>query len=87
MYVYGKDGFLYQADPTRVADVPGSRGVEVPALPAPIDNPFHYLAAAVRGELTVAPTDLSALENNLTVMEILSAAVRSAHTGKPVRLR
>jgi hypothetical protein len=37
--------------------------------------------------LTVAPTDLSALENNLTVMEILSAAVRSAHTGKPVRLR
>lgn len=87
MYVYGKDGFLYQADPTRVADAPGSRGVEAPALPTPIDNPFHYLAAVVRGEQTVAPTDPSALENNLTVMEILSAAVRSARTGKPVRIR
>ena len=70
-----------------MADAPGSRGVEAPALPAPIDNPFHYLAAVVRGEQTVAPTDPSALENNLTVMEILSAAVRSARTGKPVRIR
>lgn len=87
MYVYGKDGFLYQANPNRVADAPGSRGVEAPALPTPIDNPFHYLAAVVRGEQTVAPTDPSALENNLTVMEILSAAVRSARTGKPVRFR
>jgi predicted dehydrogenase len=86
MYVYGKDACLYQADPKRVARNPGQPALETPALEAPYDNPFHYLAAAVRGEIRVSPTDLSSLENNLTVMEILSAAVRSARKGTPVKL-
>ena len=86
MYVYGKNGFLYQPDSKRVADAAGKPGVEVPALEAPIDNPFRYLAAAVRGELKVEPYDLCSLENNLVVMEILSAAVESGRTGKPVKL-
>ena len=86
MYVYGKDGFLYQADPKRVAGKPDQPAQETPALEAPYDNPFHYLAAAVRGEITVSPTDLSSLENNLIVVEILSAAVRSARKGVPVKL-
>ena len=43
-------------------------------------------AAAVRGNLDVKPTDLSALENNLIVMEILEAAKQSARTGKTVTL-
>ena len=86
MYVYGKDGFLYQANPTKFSDAPGKPWTDAPALSAPYDNPFHYFAAAVRGEITVGPTDLSSLENNLTVVEILSAAVRSSHTGEPVRL-
>ena len=86
MYVYGKDACLYQADPKRVARNPGQPALETPALDAPYDNPFHYLAAAVRGEIRVSPTDLSSLENNLTVMEILSAAVRSARKGTPVKL-
>ena len=86
MYVYGKDAFRYQSDPRHVADAPGRPGAEAPALAPPFDNPFHYFAAAVRGEVTVSPTDLSSLENNLIVMEILSASVRSARTGRPVRL-
>ena len=86
MYVYGKDGFLYQADPDRVSDAAGKAPARVPALPRAIGNPFRYLAAAVRDELEVRPTDLSALENNLIVMEILSAAVKSSQTGAPVRL-
>ena len=86
MFVYGKDGFLYQSDPKHVSAAAGKPGIEVPALEAPTDNPFRYLAAAVRREITIAPTDLSALENNLTVMEILSAAVESARTGSPVKL-
>ena len=86
MYVYGKDACLYQADSKRVARNPGQPALETPALDAPYDNPFHYLAAAVRGEIRVSPTDLSSLENNLTVMEILSAAVRSARKGVPVKL-
>ncbi len=86
MFVYGKDGFLYQSDPKHVSDAAGKPGIEAPALEAPIDNPFRYLAAAVRKEIEIAPTDLSALENNLTVVEILSAAVESARTGAKVVL-
>lgn len=86
MYIYGKDGFLYQADPERVADAVGKAPAPAPALPHDIANPFHYLAAVVRGDLTVRPYDLSALENNLLVVEILTAALRSSKTGKPVKL-
>jgi len=57
-----------------------------PALQAPYDNSFRYLKAAVRGEINIEPSDLSALENNLTVMRILDAALRSAKTGKAVKL-
>jgi predicted dehydrogenase len=86
MYVYGKDGFLYQADPTRVANAAGAQPVAAPALEAPLDNPFRFLAAAVRHEIEIPSMDLSSLENNLIVMEILSAAVESARTGIPVAL-
>jgi predicted dehydrogenase len=86
MYVYGKDGFLYQANPTGVANAAGAEPVAAPALEAPLDNPFRFLAAAVRHEIEIPPMDLSSLENNLVVMEILSAAVESARTGAPVAL-
>ena len=59
----------------------------LPDRPAPYDNAFAYLAAVVRGEVSVAPTDLSALENNLTVVDILDAAVRSARSGKTIALQ
>lgn len=86
MYVYGKDGFLYQANPTGVANAAGVQPVAAPALEAPLDNPFRFLAAAVRHEIEIPPMDLSSLENNLIVMEILSAAVESARIGAPVTL-
>ena len=87
MYVYGKDGFLYQSDPRHVEGTKEGIATEAPALEPPFDNPFHYLEAAVRGEIQVVPTDLSSLENNLTVVRILSAARKSAKTGKPVMLK
>jgi hypothetical protein len=40
----------------------------------------------VRGAVRVDDADLSALPNNLTVMRILDAAMRSARTGRTVRL-
>ena len=55
-------------------------------LPAPYDDSFRYLAALVRGgEITMAPYDLSALENNVTVVEILEAAEtrRAPGTSRP----
>ena len=52
----------------------------------PYHDPFAYLAAVVRREIPVHPSDLSALENNMIVMEILEAAKKSATGGKLVTL-
>lgn len=54
--------------------------------PAPYDDPFAFFAALIRKEITVSPYDLSSLENNMIVMEILEAAKVSAKTGKAVKL-
>lgn len=89
MYVYGLDGFLYQRTPERVRGLQKGENIpefSAPALEAPYDNSFRYLKAAVRGEITVHPNDLSALENNLTVMRILDAAITSARHGASVGL-
>jgi hypothetical protein len=40
----------------------------------------------VRGKVTLPPYDLSSLENNLIVMEILQAAKESAASGKKIML-
>ena len=54
-------------------------------LPRPIDDPFSYLEAVVRGA-PVTEYGLSSLENNMMVMEILEAAKLSARTGKTIFL-
>ena len=91
--IYGLTGAVYadNGHDLRVRMAEGYDGYDEESerlddRPAPYDNAFAFLAAVVRGEVTVAPTDLSALENNLTVMEILDAAVRSAKSGRTVRL-
>lgn len=53
---------------------------------APYDDPFALLAAVIKKEITLPPFDLSSLENNMLVMEILEAARESAKTGKTVSL-
>lgn len=53
----------------------------------PYDNPFSYLAAVIRKEIEVDPHDLSSLDNNMIVVEILDAARWSAQTGKKVVLK
>ena len=90
MYVYGDKGFLYQETPRRMSWMIGNDRfgpVEVEPLKAPLDNSFRFLKAAVRGEITVPDTDLSALETNMVVMEILDAAIRSGKSGKSVTLK
>ena len=53
----------------------------------PYHDPFSWLAAALRGKIKVMPTDLSSLENNMIVVEILEAAKRSAKEGRVVYLK
>jgi len=87
-YVYGEKGTVFALDSRRVRYRPGDaeKEIEAPPPPPPADEPFAYLAAVVRGAATVAPTDLSSLPVNLTVMEILDAARESARTGRTIRL-
>lgn len=53
-------------------------------LQPPQDDPLHYFAAVIRGQ--VQPDGLSSLQNNLIVTEILDAATRSARSGQTVQL-
>jgi predicted dehydrogenase len=59
----------------------------VPPPLRPFNDPFAYLAAVIHGEITVKPTDLSSLQNNMIVVEILEAARKSAKEGKVIYLK
>ena len=90
MHVYGRTGYLFAPHGTelrirREGDA-GERVHRLEPRPAPLDDPFSYLAAVVRGEVQVSDTDLSSLENNVTVVRILDAARESARTGRTVVL-
>jgi predicted dehydrogenase len=52
----------------------------------PFDDPFTLLMAVVGGKVKLEPFDLSSLENNMVVMEILQAAKESAVSGKTIYL-
>ena len=56
---------------------------------APLDPPqndsLNYLAAVLRGRI-VPKGDLSALDTNIVVMQILDAARESARTGRTIHL-
>ena len=57
-----------------------------PPLIAPQDDSLHYLVAVLRGQL-VPKRDLTALDTNIIVMQILSAARDSARTGRTILLK
>lgn len=89
MDVYGRTGYAKTIDSERieVQKVNESEGqtMKEPALTAPYDDPVHYLAAVLNGEIQEG-NSLSSLKNNVTVSEILDAARQSAKTGKSVDL-
>ncbi|WP_332913473.1 Gfo/Idh/MocA family protein [Algoriphagus boritolerans] len=53
---------------------------------SPFDDPFMMLLSVVRGKVKLDNFDLSSLENNMIVMEILQAAKESAEGGRTVYL-
>lgn len=93
MEIYGLTGAIYADNrhDIRIRKAEGYDGfdetkLELEERDAPLDDPFAYLAAVIREELEPGPYALSSLENNLIVMEILDAALRSAKAGKTVLL-
>jgi predicted dehydrogenase len=90
MEVYGERGYVIAPDRSTLRfrrDEPSAEEERrLEPRPAPLGDPFAYLAAVVRGEVVMAPADPSALANNVTVARILDAARESARTGRTVRL-
>ena len=93
MEIYGQKGYVV-CDKTLQMKVRLGDGVrrdapeekqDITALNAPYDDPFSYFAAVVKGDIK-SEKDLSSLEINQIVVEILEAAVQSAKTGRPVKL-
>jgi predicted dehydrogenase len=89
MEIYGATGTVITegADTVRVRHEldDSEKLVTPPALPPAQSNSLSYLAAVLRGEVK-DESDLSALDTNVVVMQILDAARTSARTGQSVRL-
>jgi len=93
MEIYGLTGVVYSDNrhDLRVRIAEGYDGFEEEVFKleereAPYDDPFALFAGVIRGSIQLPPNALSSLENNMVVMEILDAAVRSAKEGKTVEL-
>jgi predicted dehydrogenase len=89
MDVYGRTGYAktiraHQIE-VRHAGEGDSHISNAAAIPAPYDDPLHYLAAVIRGDVS-EDDDLSSLKTNVIVSEILDAARQSAQSGKTVKL-
>ena len=88
--IYGQHGYLICEDRNnlnyRWKDAKQPVTEFIPENKSPFNDPFSFLNAVVRKEITLKPFDLSSLENNMIVMEILDAARESAKTGATVRL-
>jgi predicted dehydrogenase len=94
MELYGLTGAIYadNRNDLRIRMAEGYDGYHEEKMtleerPAPYNDPFSMLAAVVRGKISLQPSDLTALENNMVVMEILDAARQSAKKGKTIHLK
>ena len=89
MYVYGRTGYAKAIDSERIevrkANELEGQMLKGADLTAPYDDPLHYLAAVLNGEVEEG-NSLSSLKTNVTVSEILDAARQSAQSGKAVSL-
>ena len=89
MEVYGETGYAKtirgdHVDVRREGDKEGAI-TEARAFDAPNDDPLHYLAAVINGQVH-DEDDLSALRTNIVVSEILDAARQSAQSGRTIAL-
>jgi len=89
MDVYGRTGYAKAIDSERIevrtANQAGGQTINAGSLTVPYDDPLHYMAAVLNGDIQEG-NSLSSLKTNMTVSEILDAARRSADTGKAVSL-
>ena len=88
MEVYGSTGQVVCLDRHRIEvrlsgkDKPLKS--ELGERKAPFDDPFAYFAAVVNNQIRPSPSDPSSLENNLLVVEILDAAIKSSRERRAI---
>ncbi len=89
MEVYGATGYIITVGNehlrVRLEHDNQEQSVAAPALPENEKDSLSYLSAVLAGKIT-PKGDLSALDTNITVMQILDAARQSARTGQTVHL-
>jgi predicted dehydrogenase len=89
MEVYGATGYVITVGSdglrTRLPGESSEHASTAPALPDDQKSSMAYLVAVLRGKID-DKGDLSALDTNVIVMQILDAARESARTGRSVRL-
>jgi glucose-fructose oxidoreductase len=89
MEVYGATGYLITVGPNEVRIRTKGQSQEsestAPPLTPPNDGSLHYLAAVLNGSLQ-PNGDLTSLETNVVVMQILDAARQSAREGRTIKL-
>ena len=94
MEVYGLKGAIY-SDNRHDLRIRTSTGydefeeekMKLAERESPYNDPFVYFAAVVNGNISPSPYNLSSLENNMIVMEILDAARKSSKLNKTVELK
>jgi predicted dehydrogenase len=91
MHVYGTTGYVFADNAETIRyrlDEKSEESVKnIPLTEIPFTDPFSFFAAAIRKEVNISPSDLSSLEINKVVVEILEAAQKSNRTGKQVRIK
>jgi predicted dehydrogenase len=89
MELYGTKGYAIAVNANEVRTRFEEQAQEQTAVAAPltppVDSSLHYLAAVVRGQLQPRG-DLTSLNTNMVVMQILDAARESARTGRTIVL-
>ena len=94
MEIYGLNGVIY-ADNKFDLRVKLSTGYDsfdlesqkLTERASPFNDPFAFLEAVVRHKIKLEPYNLSSLENNMIVVEILDAAIKSSKSGKKIRIK
>jgi predicted dehydrogenase len=90
MEVYGATGYVITVESNglrvRHEHENAEHSESAPGLPSNQQDSLSYLAAVLSGKLD-PKEDLTSLETNVKVMEILDAAKQSARTGQSVQLK
>lgn len=91
MEVYGTKGYAVAVNATtvrqRLLEKSPEETLKLDPRPAPYLDPFSVLTEVVSGRLTLGQNDLYSIPVNVTVVQILEAARKSAESGKRVLLK